>query len=377
MQDRFSFLLVVSIADFELQPHLCIGALILFHSMQLPGSLGLLAVVCENVYKTLYPTRLYTLCGKKMSLVVIAITWVFSVLWCFLFWFAELRYVVNYRCVDSSQGESSTMFWLVTTTLLCVAYMVMLVLQFINVMIAKRRLNVLKLHFNPGRLSNVEWCVQEMEQLCNEYRIQLGNTGDKQARLQYVLVKAFTNFVKQNNVFENLTDRNEDLNQGSNDETHSIELSHIPQSTVCSEPISFENISIFVEEYISGCNDILSDAALDYLHSTLNSNSHQFDQNDRENILNLIIFIQQLKDLVQSYRYDIAQNIQYEKTVKAKTHLFYMLCMIMILFLPALYGIIHLFVKGHSVSYLESGALSLPSYLRFIFTSIYIYFLFR
>ena len=358
-------------SSFTPQQSVCEFGIVVQIFCEIMGTIGLLASVSETTYKSKHPTSLYNSCGKKMSVMVIVLTWVIAALWCLAFWMAELRYE-EFKCLKESEQESPSMFQLYSSALVLLLCSIMVIIQAINLITAKRRLKSIKHHLMRIRKFDVQAYLQDTLHLY-EGDIQKPRTQtDQLIRFKIIILNSLNNVFNDDTFLENKV---KDIEVLSEHQSENIKLHY---SFMWRNDIqTFDELFVVFNEYLEMNNCCLTINSLETFCEKLKENFAQFENEDLEKLTQLTNFVNQLISDVNVFDSERTKDIQYSKSVKAATTLFIILLIVIVSNIPAGYGLAYYFWNNYFISKLFFSVLALSNKARSIFTSSYILIVFR
>ena len=331
------------------------------------GTLGFLAIVSEAVYKNKHPTAINNACGRKMSIFVLMLAWLISALWCLSFWLAELVYMEP-LCLADAKSEQPSFFILWSAMLIAFINSLLVVIQAINLVIAKRRLRSIQRHLATIRNLEVKAYLQNGLFITDTDDKTLQNATDEEKQFKIIMLNSLLACLNEN--VDNLFFDNEPINKRnlSRNQRENIDMKDTFMQS--NEITSLNELVVELEQYTTTRPHGLTIPDLENINERLKSNHAQF--NNPDCVMQLTSFIQQIITGVKVYYSSFDKAIGHIKMVRAATILLTALVIITICNIPTAYGILSYLWNGHSISSFIHIRLLIPSKARFIFTSIYI-----
>ena len=367
----YRFLLITTyLSPWSLSKQVCELGLYVQNFCDIAGILGLLAIVSETVYKSRYPTSLYNSCGRKMAIAVMLSLWVIAFVWCVTFWLVEMQYE-GFTCIKGSEQDLPTMFQFFTSAFVLFISFIMVIVQAINLVIAKRRLESLKRHLVAIRNLDFKSYLRDNLLFLEKGHISAqDNTTDIQIRFKIIILNSLYNclndndeimFLEYSSINEDLKSKHQDENKTASDEFAWIKDIH-----------DLDILFVAFKQYIMMHKCRLTIRQLEIFCKEIKANLEKWKNIEHEQVLHLTDFVDKLLSDVNVFGSNQSDNIQHKKSVATATTLFIILIIVIVCCIPEGFGLSYYLWNNYFISRIFFAELSLPNRARSIFTSIYI-----
>ena len=308
-----------------------------------------------------------------MSILVIVFVWLTAAFWCFIFWLLELRRY-TFKCLKESESDSPTLLEICSSTLILFINMSMFILQTINLIVARRRLKPLNNHLVANRSRDLKSYLKDALTETERNRID-EERADEKMEFRKIILNLLYNCINDNgaNVFFKNRTANTRGQTGKKYEIVTLQDTFL----WCNKMTSFHELFVAFEQYSTLCNNNLTVFGLESFCEKLKENISNFQNEDRERMMQLTSFVDQLVFDVTSFDLKGDTETQHAKRVGSATILFITLILVITCNIPAAYGVLFYFLNNYSIPRLFFSTLKMSGYARFIFTSIYILVVFQ